>query len=512
MRESRHASLEPCLTRQACNGPGDIVLWGPDHGGARGVPLEHAGWLSVLPPLLAIGLAILARQVMPALLAGIWLGWWLVDGLDPFAALAASIDGIIAVLADPGDTRVIVFALVIGALIAVLETSGAVRGFVNWLERRRWVTSGRRAEWLAWGTGVVIFIESNLTLLVGGAVSRPLFDRFRVSREKLAYLIDATSAPICMLIPLNAWGAFNLGLLGNAGVTDPLGVFLAAIPLTFYAVLAVLLAAASIAFGWNPGPMARAEARTREGRLLWPGASPMVDPDLLDTVLDAAGRPRDAGGPAAMLVPIAVVIAMVPAGLWITGSGDLLGGSGSTAVLWAVLAGLATLWAIARLRGLMTFDELMRTSLRGAGGLLPVAMILLFALALGDVTRELGTGPFLAEVVSAHVPAALLPALVFLVAAGIAFAIGSSWGTFAIMIPIAMPIALTLELPAPLLLGAVLSGGVFGDHASPISDTTVVASMAAATDHIDHVRTQLPYAMIAAALAGAGYLIMGLLL
>ncbi len=474
--------------------------------------MEHAGWLSVLPPILAIGLALITRQVMPALVSGIWLGWWLVGDLNPLGAIAASIDGIIDVLADPGDTRVIIFALVIGALIAVMETSGGVRGFVRWLEQRRWVDSGRKAEWLAWGTGIIIFIESNLTLLVAGAVSRPLFDRFRISRERLAYLIDATSAPICILIPLNAWGAFNLGLLGGTELEDPLGTFIAAIPLTFYALITVILAGCTIALGWNIGPMAKAEARTRGGQLLWPGAAPLVNPDLLDTVLADGGEPRTSAGPAFMLVPIAIVVAMVPIGLYITGDGDLQAGSGSTSVLWAVLAGLATLWIMARARRVLTLDQLMQTSIRGASGLLPVAMILLFALALGDVTRALGTGQFMAQVVGENVPVALLPALIFLAAGFTAFAIGSSWGTFAIMIPIAIPIALALGLPPALLLGAVLSGAVFGDHASPISDTTVVASMAAATDHIDHVRTQLPYALIAGAIATIAYLAMGLLL
>jgi len=471
--------------------------------------METAGWLSVLPPVVAIGIAIVSRQVMPALLTGIWLGWWLAGDLNPLPALAATLDGIIDVLADPGDTRVILFALVIGSLIAVLEGSGGVRGFVSWLEHRRWVLSGRRAEWLAWGIGVVIFIESNLTLLVAGAVSRPLFDRYRVSREKLAYLIDATSAPICILIPLNAWGAFNLSLLGNTAVADPLGTFIAAIPLTFYASITVLLAGASIAFGWNIGPMAKAEARTQTGLLLWPGSSPMVNPDLLNAVLDDDGKPRESAGPALMLVPMVIVIGMVPVGLYITGGGEFQTGSGSTAVLWAVLAGLAVLWVMVRVRRLMTFDQLMQASLRGASGLLPVAMILLFALALGDVTRVLGTGEFLAQVVGENIPTGLLPLLIFMVACGTAFAIGSSWATFAIMIPIAMPIALALDLPPSLLLGAVLSGSVFGDHASPISDTTVVASMAAATDLIDHVRTQLPYALIAAGISAVGYLIIG---
>ncbi|HEX7036682.1 MAG TPA: Na+/H+ antiporter NhaC family protein [Pseudomonadales bacterium] len=471
--------------------------------------MPEPGWPSILPPALAIVLALVSRQVVLSLTAGIWLGCWLLGGgWNPLPSLAATIDRLIDVLGDPGDARVIAFALVIGALIALMEHSGGVRGFVRWLEGRRWVTSGQRAEWLCWVIGIVVFIESNLTLLVAGAVSRPLFDRFRVSRERLAYLIDSTSAPVCILIPLNAWGAFNLGLLGNTALTDPLGTFVAAIPLNFYSILAVGLAAAAIALRWNFGPMARAEERTRGGLLLWPNASPMVDPSLLGTATEA---PADASapGPAFMLVPIAVMVAAVPAGLYVTGDGNPAAGSGSTAVLWAVLAGLAALWAMALIRQRRRVDELMQVSLRGAGGLLPVAVILLLALALGDVTTDLGTGEFVSGLVSRNVPVVLLPALVFVVSCAIAFAIGSSWATFAIMIPIAIPIALTLDVAPAVLLGALLSGAVFGDHASPISDTTVVASMAAATDHIDHVRTQLPYALLAAALSLVGYLVVG---
>ncbi|NBC23457.1 MAG: C4-dicarboxylate ABC transporter [Gammaproteobacteria bacterium] len=422
-------------------------------------------------------------------------------------AAGAAVEGIVAVLGNAGDTRVIGFTLVIGAMIAVIERTGGVRGFVGWLTRRRWVTSARRAEWLAWGTGIVIFIESNLTLLVAGAVSRPLFDRLRISRERLAYLIDSTSAPVCILIPLNAWGAFNLGLLNGTALENPLGTFIGAIPFNFYSILAVVLAAVVIARGWNFGPMAKAQARTRNGQLLWPNAAPMVDPSLLGSTDDAE---TSEAGPSFMLVPIAVLVAMVPVALYVTGEGNLAEGSGSTAVLWAVLTGLTAAWLMAMIRQRRGIDELMDTSLKGAGGLLPVAVILLLALALGDVTDTLGTGAYLSQVVSDNVPLLALPALVFLVSGFTAFSIGSSWGTFAIMIPVAMPIALTLGIDPALLLGAVLSGAVFGDHASPISDTTVVASMAAATDHIDHVRTQLPYALLAGGMALVLYLGMGL--
>lgn len=468
--------------------------------------MSDPGWASVLPPICAIALAIISRQVILSLLTGIWLGWWLLGDANPLAALAAAIDGIVAVLGNPGDTRVIAFTLVIGAMIATMERTGGVRGFVHWLERRRWVTTPRRAEWLAWATGIVIFIESNLTLLVAGAVSRPLFDRLRISRERLAYLIDSTSAPVCILIPLNAWGAFNLGLLSSTPLDNPLGTFVLAIPMNLYAIFAVLLAAGAITFRWNFGAMARAEARTREGRVLWPNAAPMVDPSLISSDDDQAASP------AFMLAPIITMVAAVPLGLYVTGGGNLAEGSGSTSVLWAVLAGLLVVWVMALTGQRRRLDELMSVSLKGAGGLLPVAIILLLALALGDATDALGTGAFLSQVVSDNVPLPLLPALVFLASAFTAFAIGSSWGTFAIMIPVAIPIALTLGAEPAVLLAAVLSGAIFGDHASPISDTTVVASMAAATDHIDHVRTQLPYALSAGAVALAGFLVLGVLL
>ena len=466
--------------------------------------MTDADWTSVLPPILAIGLAIVSRQVILSLLAGIWLGYGLIGSGNPFTALADGLDGIVAVLADAGDARVIGFALVIGALIAVMEHTGGVRGFVAWLTGRRWVDGPRRAQWLAWWVGIVVFIESNLTLLVAGAVSRPLFDRFGLSRERLAYLIDATSAPICILIPLNAWGAFNLELLGGTGVSDPVGIFLAAIPMNLYAIAAVLLAAASIQFDLLPGPMRAAEERARRGEVLRSGATPMVDPAVMASA-DEEGDPARAGF---MVWPIVLLVLGVPMGLWLTGDGDMTAGSGSTSVLWAVCAGLTLAWVLA-LRAGERMDSLMQISLRGAGALLPVAIILLLALALGDATRALGTGPFLAQVISDAFPTFALPALVFVVAAFTAFSIGSSWGTFAITIPIAIPMALELGLSPSVFLAAALSGGVFGDHASPISDTTVVASMAAATDHIDHVRTQLPYALLAGGVAVLGFLILG---
>ncbi|MEE4301592.1 MAG: Na+/H+ antiporter NhaC family protein [Pseudomonadales bacterium] len=462
--------------------------------------MTEPDWTSLLPPLLAIVLAIATRRVVSSLLGGIWLGQSLLLGTwNPLVGLAAALDAIVAVFAGAGDARVLLFMLLVGSAIAVMERGGGVGAFVALLERRRWVDGPARAQWLAWGTGLVIFIESTVTLLVAGALARPLFDRFRLARARLAYLIDATSAPVCMLIPANAWGALNLGLLENAGVDGAVGVLLAAIPLNFYALAAVVLAAISIRTGLALGPMraadAAAAAATIEAATM--GAAP-AEGDALE-----AGRAR------VMVVPILALVLTVPVALWITGEGDFTAGSGSVAVLWAVLAALASAWLLSAREGVRGV-ELAEAATTGAGRMLPVTLLLLLAFTLGDVAGALGTGPYLAGLLGASLPAWLLPGVIFIVAAFTAFSIGSSFGTFALIVPLAMAVAEPLGLSAPLLLAAVLSGGVFGDHASPISHTTVVASLAAGVEHIEHVRTQLPYALLAGGFALACFLLAGL--
>ena len=469
--------------------------------------MTDPAWYSVLPPLLAIVLAIWSKQVIPSLFAGIWIGHTLLTQFNPLAGLVAGLDGMINVFTDPGDARVLVFTLLIGPLIATIERSGGVRGFVHYLEARHWVHNGFRAQILAWGIGLVIFVESSITLLVAGSVSRPLFDRYRVSREKLAYLIDATSAPVCVMIPLNAWGAFIISLVASTGVENPLQVFVAAVPLNLYAITAILLAGVVVWKNINIGPMKKAEERTQGGEILWPDSVPLIDVSAEHEVTDE----QDIPSAWLMVLPILAMVLMMPVSLYVTGDGDIIKGSGSISVLWSVCFAIVVAWTMTLLKGDSSVSELMQVFMKGAGDLLPIAIILLLALTLGDVANSLGTGVYVANLVSGNISPVFLAPLVFLVSAFIAFSVGSSWGTFAIMIPIAVPIAMTLGIPVPLMLGAAISGAIFGDHASPISDTTVLASMASASDHIDHVRTQLPYALIAAAIATVGFLLIGLM-
>jgi len=462
-------------------------------------------WISLLPPVLAIVLAIWSRQVYLSLAGGVWLGWTILNDWNPLVGFAVTIDELAAVFAEPGDAKVIMFTLVIGAMIAVIEVSGGVKGFTRQLEKRALVKSAKGAQFLAWITGFIIFIESNITVLVAGSVARPLMDRYRSSREKLAYIIDSTSAPICILIPMNAWGAYNIGILESLGVGSAVGVFVASIAFNFYAIAAVSLALIVVLFDWNVGPMKKAEERTARGELMWPHSVPVVD----ESVLSPESKPGVEPLARDMIVPITVMVATMPFGLWVTGGGNLLEGSGSTSVLWAVTAGLFTSWILLIGRRAFTVDELMKTSLKGAGGLVPLALILLLSLAMKNVAAALETGPYVAQLVSDGLPVALFLPLAFVVSAGIAFSIGTSWGTFGIMLPIVVPAAEVLGLPLAPFVAAALSGGIFGDHCSPISDTTIISSMAAATDHIDHVRTQLPYALTGGAIASVCFAVVG---
>ncbi len=472
--------------------------------------MYEPNWTSLLPPLLAIVLAIATKQVVISLSIGIWVGYCLLQSVNPLAGLALAIDGVIHVFSDAGDTRVLVFTLVIGGLIASIERFGGVRGFIRLLESRSWVNNPQKAKWLAYGTGLVIFIESNITLLVAGSIARPLFDRYQIAREKLAYIIDSTSAPVCVLIPLNAWGAVILSLLSSSNIEDPIDVFISSILLNFYPLAVLGTSALVIWRNMHIGPMKAAQSRTEQGAVLWPDAAPMVGSAVAESDGQSASGLQERAS--TMIVPIAVMVLSMPLFLYITGDGDISAGSGSTSVLWAVLSSLAVLWIEVLYSRRARLEELMSSFLQGAGAFLPVSMILLFALALGDVANLLQTGSYVAQIAGETVPKIVMLPLLFLISSFIAFSIGSSWGTFAIMIPLSMEIALSLSLSPSLFLAAVLSGSVFGDHASPISDTTVVSSMAAATNHIDHVRTQLPYALVSAGVATVCFFLAGAVL
>lgn len=453
------------------------------------------------------------RQVYLSLLAGLYIGTLILADWNVFRGLDGLIEQLVTVFGDAGNTRIIFFCLLVGGLIALVQVSGGVAGFVGWAQRRGWGTTRRGAELLAWTVGMLIFVESSITSLTVGAVSRPFFDKLKLAREKLAFYCDSTSAPVCMTIPLNGWGAYVLGLLAAQGISDgAVQTLIGALAFNFYSLLAILFSLVLAITGWGFGPMLRAERRAQmTGDVIRPGSHPLISEEVAD-VQPVEHAPNHAID---LVIPLLVMVLMIFVGLYITGGGSIMAGSGSTSVLWAVGSAVivaAIMYAIPRGgRQILSIGESMDWVMRGSAGLVGVTFLIVLAFALGQVARELEVGPYVIGLLGPNVPTWWLPAAVFLIGSFVAFTLGSSWTTFAILIPIAMPLADGLGISAPLMLGAVLSGGVFGDHASPLSDTTIISSMAAACDHIDHVNSQLPYAVLLLVVSVVGYLVAGFL-
>ena len=487
--------------------------------------MDHYGVWSLLPPLLAIILAIKTRQVFISLLFGIWIGWVILNHWNFFHGTLATIQALVDVFKEPGNTRTIMFSSLVGALIAFIQRSGGVDGFVGRVNRflaKRKGNNRRLVQIIAWLTGASIFVESSINALTVGTTFRPIFDKLKIPREKLAYIADSISAPTCILIPLNAWGAYIMGLLLAQGLEDPLHIMIKAYPVNFYPILAMVLVVAVIVLQKDIGPMKKAEKRAREeGKVLADGATPMISTDVIALETKEGVRPKARN----MLIPIATMVLMMPIGLVYSGWQNVanidqlplwkaifkaLGqGSGSSAVLWAVLTALTVSAILYRVQKIFRLRELMDLTFKGIGGLIPLALLMMMAFAIGRVSRELGTGLYAAELSRQWLSPHFVPVILFVISSFIAFSTGTSWGTFAIMIAVGIPMAQAMDVSIPLTVGAVLGGGVFGDHCSPISDTTIIASMASASDHIDHVKTQLPYALLAAAVSALLYLIMG---
>jgi len=384
-----------------------------------------------------------------------------------------------------------------------------MEGFIERVSAGGFVNDRRSASILAWFIGFIIFVEGNVGVFVSGPVSRPIFDRLRISREKLAYILDSTAAAKATVMPLNSWGAYIIGLLAAQGIDLPLRAMLAAIPLNVYALLAIFVALFVAVRDTNIGPMKEAERRVREeGKLLRDGAEPLVSSDVL-MLESKRGVPTRTIN---MLIPIVTLVVAVLVGLFVTGDGNPMNGDGTASVFWALGIGLVLAGLAYRVQGILTFTEVTDIFMKGIGGMIPIVILLLFAFVIGDTCRAIGTGDYVARAVEGGLPGAVIPAALFIVSAITSFSTGTSWGTWAIMMPIAIPMVEIIGLHTSLVIAAVLGGGIFGDHCSPISDSTIMSSMSAGTDHIDHVRTQLPYALRVAGVTVALYLILGFVL
>ncbi|MDE2762540.1 MAG: Na+/H+ antiporter NhaC family protein [Gemmatimonadota bacterium] len=487
-------------------------------------------WFSILPPLLAIALALIFKEVITALLAGIWLGALAVAGYNPLQATWRLVDEyIVHALGDTGGhTQIIVFSLLLGGMVGLISRNGGTAGVVRAVaplarNRRR----GKLATSLA---GLAIFFDDYANTLVVGNTMRPITDRLKVSREKLAYLVDSTAAPVAALVPISTWVGYEVSLIGDglasaAGGADaaeaaflaglsPYAVFIQTIPYLFYPLLALAFVFLTSAMNRDFGAMARAEARAAAGGgLVREGAMPATDTGKGFVQAKEGIQPRwwNAG------LPVLSVVLVVLGGLYTTGRAgagpgaslmDVFGAADPFAtLLWGSLAGCIVAAVLSLGQRLLTVHECIDAWAGGVKAMVVAMVILTLAWSLGAVTTDVGTAAYLAQLLGGNLPLVLLPALVFVTSGAMAFATGTSWTTMAILIPLVIPLTVSLaggtgfadgSLYGILLAttSSVLAGAIWGDHCSPISDTTVLSSTAAACDHVDHVRTQLPYAVL----------------
>jgi len=454
-------------------------------------------WLAILPPLVAIIVVFWRKEVIGALLLAVFCSELLLSihaDQNLGYAFIGTLERIVDVFSSAGNTRILIFSLLVGALLAYIRESGGVAAMVEALLQRGYGKTKRSASLMTVFTGVFVFVESNLSVLTAGILSRGLFEKLGMSRARLAYLIDSTSAPICILILLNGWGAYVLGMLeqqdlpGNSAVT-----LWASVPFNFYALVTLALVFYTAISTKVHGPLAAAEARPQPA-------------------LDIPSQPPSDSKARYMLVPLLVMVLGMVAFMIGTGGGDITQGNGSKSVLYATGLACLVAYLMLLLSKRNSHTELVNMGFKGMSELLPLVTIVLLSLALGGSLKELGTGVFLAGLVGDFLPVILIAPMLFIAGALISFSTGTSWGTFAILIPIAAPLILALDLPAPLMLAAVLGGGVFGDHCSPISDTTAVSSLASGCDLLEHVRTQLPYALVAGVATVILYLVAGMVM
>ena len=485
------------------------------------------GFLSIIPPIVAIVLALRTKQVYIALLFGIWFSWLIIKDWNFLEGTIAMIEGMVTVFQSEGNTRTIMFSALVGALLIFIQYSKGVEGFIQLINRKLIKLEDKKAGYsrvmvqvLAAFTGLLLFVETSISALTVGALYRPIFDKLKIPREKLAYIADASSAPSSILIPFNAWGAFIMGLLLTQGVEKPFSVMLASIKYNFYPLLAIAIVFIIILTKKDFGPMKKAEKRTKEtGLLMNPNAKPLVS-DEITSFPPKEGIQAKAYN---MIVPLLIMVFMMPVNLIYTGwnavqtsssffnhAMEAIGkGSGSSAVLYAVITALLVAMAMYFIQGIMKPKEAVALTLKGISELMPLALLMLLAFAIGDACKELETGVYIANVTKGWLSPELLPAVVFIISSFIAFSTGTSWGTFAIMLAISIPMSNIHGADLTIIVAATLGGGVFGDHCSPISDTSIISSMASASDHIDHVKTQLPYALIGGLITTALYVLIG---
>jgi len=475
------------------------------------------GWVSILPPLIAIMLAFLLRSVIPALFVGLVVGAWAINGMTLPGAFRGFFEAVTVYVAEtaikPDHMAIMVFTFLIGGMVGVISRNGGMVGIVERI--MPFASSPCRGQGVVATLGLAIFFDDYANTMIVGNATRPMSDRLHISREKLAYLVDSTAAPVSTIAVITTWIGFQVGLIDSAiqGIDDidmtPYMLFLNSIPYSFYPFLAIFFVFLIVYSGKDFGPMYKAEMRARHsGEVVAPSTTTTTDKSGDDFYHkdDIPCRAINA------VLPIVTMISTVIVGLFISGEGetvtDIIGSADAYSVLiWASLLGCFMAVLLSLGQGILTLNETVESWLAGARFMLTGLVLLVMAWAVADVAGVLQTAPYLITVLGDSLSPYTLPTVIFLLAAATAFASGSSWGVMAILMPLVIPLCWAVLQSNGIAdaehmhilyscVACVLTGAVWADHCSPISDTTVLSSLATGCDHMDHVRTQIPYALL----------------
>lgn len=465
---------------------------------------DYGVW-TIITPMVTVILAILTRQVILSLLTGIFIGYTVINH-SIIQGIGGTLNGIIETFSSSGNTRTIVFMVMIGGIMRLIVVTGGVRRLVQFLsEKNDFVTNKITVQLLAVIVTSLIFIESSINQLIAGASTKNLARRYRVSPEKMSYIIQTSCVSVCSSVMINGWGAAMMGVIGvqitQGYLTgEPFEILASSMVWNIMAWFSLASVIFYILSGFSWGAMKKAEVNFEdlitEKEDNKDDADFVIDHPACNSLLN-------------FFIPILSTVFMVPVVLYITGDGQFSRGSGSMSVYSGVMFGTVVSFIWFRLRGILNVESFFRELYIGYAGMVKISSVMIFAFLMGHISAELNTGQYIASVTSGIIPSGFSVAFIFLVAAVMSLATGTSWGTFAIMIPIGVQLGVSLGISPHFMIGAAISGSIFGDMTSPISSDAIVASMATGCDHIEHIRTQLPYALVTGFFALIAYLIIG---
>ena len=478
--------------------------------------IEEFPWLSLLPPLVAIILCFTTREVLPSLFIGVFVGALIISDFNPIAGIAQTALLVRNNLADSWNATVILFDFIVGGMVGLIYYSGGAYGFANALTSR--IKSRRGMELASSFLGMLVFFDDYSSSVITGNSMRPAVEKIGVSKERFSYVIDSTSAPIATIGVISVWTGYQLGVIQEAlpaGMSAWSVFFPDVILYSFYSFFAIALVLITSSMKRDFGPMLRAEIRTtKTGKTMDDGAFPMMNVNKLGVKDGVRARAIN------MVLPVITLVTITLIALYVTGlraSGletiSFIETIGYADVMNALLFGALGAVIVAMISYLLQgfkLTELMRSFVCGAEMMVTANLILLLAWSIGDICELVGLGDYVVGLTLPYIPPWALPIGIFFISFFVGFSTGTSWGTMAIVIPIAIPLGIGLGVPLSIAIAPVLSGSVCGDHCSPISDTTVMASMFSGSDHMAHVRTQIPYALVGAAIAIYAYLVTSL--